>query len=157
MKNVFTSLTAILLVVWYSLSVIGFDVHTCSGSGKAFIATVVSGTGCDDIHPEHNAPCCECCQSESSLKDGSRDGDIHTKPCCTDNWQVIALTGVRTSKEEILANYLPAVQLGCNPALVQEAGKNLNLNSNSPRIFYRLASGSAVSRPCQEIYSVWRI
>ena len=157
MNNLLTKCAALVLVLWYSFSIIGFDVHICSGSGKAFIATVVSGTGCDDIHPEHDAPCCKCCLSETSVKDDSHDGDIHTKPCCTDEWQVIALTGTRTSKEEFFADSLHGVQFYFNPALVQGAGKNLNLNSNSPRIFYRLASGSAVSRPCQEIYSVWRI
>ena len=41
MKNFLTSLTAILLVIWYSLSVIGFDVHTCIGSGETYVATVI--------------------------------------------------------------------------------------------------------------------
>ena len=44
MKNLLTSLTAVLLVIWYSLSVIGFDVHTCSGSGESYVTTVIGGT-----------------------------------------------------------------------------------------------------------------
>ena len=53
MKALLIKLSAMLMVLWYSMSIIGFDVHTCNGSGKSFIATFVSGTGCEDIHPDH--------------------------------------------------------------------------------------------------------
>lgn len=157
MKNLLTKCAAVVLVLWYSLSVIGFDVHTCSGSGKTFIATIISGTGCDDIHPEHNAPSCKCCQKATAQLEDYDDCDLRTKPCCTDDWQAIALTGVRVNKDETSSESAISVRIALNQAFVQESYKNLDLNSNSPRIFYRLASGSAVARSCQEIYGVWRI
>ena len=40
MKGLLTKITAMLLVVWYSMSIIGFDIHTCSGSGESFVVTV---------------------------------------------------------------------------------------------------------------------
>lgn len=157
MKDLLTKCAAAVLVLWYSLSVIGFDVHTCSGSGRTFIATVISGTGCEDIHPEHNAPSCSCCQPESH-EDGRACGeDLRTKPCCTDDWQAIVLTGVRVNEKDQLSGFSKFGYIALNHALVQESYRNLNLYSNGPRIFYRLASGSAVARSCQEIYGVWRI
>ena len=157
MKNLLTKCAAIVLVLWYSLSVIGFDVHTCNGSGKAFIATIISGTGCDDIHPEHDTPSCKCCQKAGADQEDSCDASLRTKPCCTDDWQVISLTGVRAMKDKVLEDYICDMQFSFNPALVHDTCENLNLNSNISRIFYRLLPGSVAIRSCQEAYGVWRI
>lgn len=107
MKALLIKLSALLMVLWYSMSIIGFDVHTCSGSGKSFIATFVSGTECDDIHPDHvcgkgtcqakahHEGCCEAHSCAHGCSDEDCDGvKIMNKSCCTDDYQVIMLTGV---------------------------------------------------------------
>ena len=74
MKNLGTRIFAFLLVVWYSLSVIGFGVHTCSESNRSFLTNFISGVSCEDIHPADacKASCCSshkhknCCAHHSS-------------------------------------------------------------------------------------------
>ncbi len=113
MKALLIKLSAMLMVLWYSMSIIGFDVHTCNGSGKSFIATFVSGTGCEDIHPDHvcSKGTCQakahhegCCKAHSCAHDcGDEDCDdlkIMTRSCCTDDYQVIMLTGVPSDDDE---------------------------------------------------------
>lgn len=103
MKNRMLRFSAMLLVLWYCFSVIGFDVHTCKASGRSFIATVVSGLSCADIHPSHTCDhdlchshdgCCghEEHQDETSLKSES---------CCSDDYHVLALTGTVSEKDHL--------------------------------------------------------
>ena len=109
------NISAALLVVWYCLSIIGFDVHTCMSSGEVFIATFADGVGCGDIHPEHHCcgtSCCQethhhdhetssCCSSEHhSEPAGHRDFQaVDTKSCCTNDYQMIALSGCRIGND----------------------------------------------------------
>ena len=37
----FIRCTAVLIVLWYFFSIVGFDVHTCSHTGKSYVATFV--------------------------------------------------------------------------------------------------------------------
>ena len=53
MKKVCTKIFAALLVVWYLVGIIGFDMHTCNGSGRSFVVAFFEGMACEDIHPEH--------------------------------------------------------------------------------------------------------
>ena len=164
MKNVFTSLTAILLVIWYSLSVIGFDVHTCSGSGRTYIATVASGFSCADIHPDahgtraqHGQSCCKCCQKhnpDAGAETGGRQLD--RKPCCTDDFQVILLTGVRCAQESD-AEYVDGVEasLVCRNTVSDPLSSIINLSGL--RAFYKPRSGGIAPRDAMVVYNIWRI
>ena len=153
MKNVLTSISAVLLVVWYSLSVIGFDVHTCSGSGKTYIATFVSGFTCADIHPEHANAGCRCCDSHKEDTSSSR---LDRKPCCADDYQVILLTGVRVSQQD---------DKSCDSSLtiLQHDCDNWADNSYPTvflaglRAFYKPRSGDLMPRKIREVYNIWRI
>jgi hypothetical protein len=162
MKNVCTSLTAILMVVWYSLSVIGFDVHTCSGSGETYIATVASGFTCEDIHPgphgktaHHNHACCGCCHSEKSETADPELG-LDKNPCCTDDFQVILLTGTRGADEQRYSeaspqiyNFYVAEELTINPYS--------NLLLSDSKAFSGHYIGDIVSHNLQAVYNIWRI
>ncbi len=157
MKNVLTSISAMLLVVWYSLSVIGFDVHTCSTSGETYIATVASGFSCDDIHPDsHKASAhhahkgCKCCHSHKE-----DDSSLTTKPCCSNDYQVILLTGVRSSQDtDSEGGYKVALTLilpsGAN-------GQYSNVYNSGLMAFHKPRSGDIVQRDVQAIYNIWRI
>ena len=160
MKNVFTSLTAILLVVWYSLSVIGFDVHTCSGSGETYIATVASGFTCEDIHPgpheksaHHNHSCCGCCHSEKYATADPEQG-LDADPCCTDDFQVIMLTGTRGTDNQ--RNDEGAFQpTGTYVAEIHEYDSYIFLSDQE--VFLRPCDVGLVSHDLQAIYNIWRI
>ena len=78
MRKMFVKYMSALLVVWYSLSIIGFDVHSCKITGEVFVASLAGGISCEDVHPEHSCrahgSCCghdvvTCCEQE-------------TKSCC---------------------------------------------------------------------------
>ena len=155
MKNVFTNVSAIVLVLWYSLSVIGFDVHTCSGSGKTFIATVISGTACEDIHPDHDRKECSCCHHKDTAHK-QEDTTLSTKPCCTDDWQTIVLTGVRISEKH--SDYDGCCSGHC-PCIISTSDADfVNIKCMSGlRAFCKPDSGKISSRDFQRIYGVWRI
>ena len=155
MKNVVTSITAMLLVVWYSLSVIGFDVHTCSGSGRTFIATVISGTDCEDIHPGHVKSPCRCCHHNEDDTDSDGEG-IGTRPCCSDDWQMIVLTGVRTSEEH---DHFDECSCGVCPCILDLHAEIIHssIDVYGLRALYKPGSGDFVPLDVQRTYNIWRI
>ena len=105
MKNLVTRIFAAILVIWYSLSVIGFGVHTCSENKQVFLTSFISGIECEDIHPSEmcNAHCCSAakhknfCGHHTSEDDSAEQSDAAvkfcSKTCCTNDYQQIELTG----------------------------------------------------------------
>ena len=104
-----------LLVLWYSLSIIGFDVHSCMATGEVFIASLVGGIGCEDVHPEHSykshggrcwhhaVPSCCADHHEPSCCDHHQPGSQLDKAgCCSNDLQVLQITGVCLSDDERL-------------------------------------------------------
>ncbi len=130
MKEKLLRLSAMLLVLWYCFSVIGFNVHTCRASGRSFIATFVSGLSCSDIHPEHSCghdhsscasmetpSCCQghghshetpsCCHSDLPSCCSSHDEmSFECQDCCDDDHLALKLTGCVSEK----ANSIDQVQ-----------------------------------------------
>lgn len=95
MRNVFMKISALLLVMWYCMSIIGFDVHTCRESGRSFVTSCIVGTECEDIHPEHHHDhCCSGCGNHESSSEGEC---VSSDECCTDDIQVLVLTGSNTN------------------------------------------------------------
>ena len=160
MKNIFTKLSAMLLAVWYSLSIIGFDVHTCNGSGKTYIATVVGGFSCEDIHPGHgvsehsHVPGECCCHSHESEFDGGLE--ITPLPCCSDDYHVIYLTGVRSDDESERTGTLNGEGQYCILNTHIENPK-FNIFHSGLRAFYKPRSGDPVPLDVQVAYNIWRI
>ncbi len=101
MKKVIIKVFAAILLVWYSMSIIGFDVHTCSGSGRSFVVTFIEGLTCEDIHPEHvcdaSACCAEnhegCCSHHDDAPVFHDGVCVSAKSCCSSDYQVLAITG----------------------------------------------------------------
>ncbi len=110
MKNLSIKMFTALLLVWYSMSIIGFDVHTCNGSGRSFVVTFMEGFTCADIHPEHKcdkASCCTghhegCCGRQVADHPDCSYGDgvsIKAKSCCSNDYQVLDLTGTPAAND----------------------------------------------------------
>ena len=156
MKNVFTGISALLLVIWYSLSVIGFDVHTCSGSGETYIATVIGGTECEDIHPEHVKKPCPCCHHHAENHCEDNGQSVSKKPCCSDDWQMIVLTGVRVADERMVMTGNTEQIVSTYPALISE-----NIDSGfiptGRWAFPKPDPGNIIPQNFQKVYSIWRI
>lgn len=133
MRKMFVKYMSALLVVWYSLSIIGFDVHSCRSTGEVFVASLAGGVACEDVHPEHScrahggccghdvAACCEhgtktccehgtksCCTHEAEPCCGHEDqqtgSQVSKSDCCSNDLQVLELTGVYASSERITDN-----------------------------------------------------
>ena len=101
MKKFLMNMSAALLVVWYCLSIIGFGVHTCTSSGETFIATFADGVECADIHPEHHCCGASCCSSKhhGSVEAHHESQAVDAKPCCSNEYQAIVLSGCRTDND----------------------------------------------------------
>jgi hypothetical protein len=108
----FVKYMSALLVVWYSLSVIGFDVHSCKSTGEVFVASLAGGIACEDVHPDHSCKahgsCCgqkvsACCSHDEHPCCGHEDhqtGSQVSRPdCCSNDLQVLLLTGMNVSHE----------------------------------------------------------
>jgi hypothetical protein len=157
MKNRLTSVVAILLGLWYSLSVIGFGLHTCSRSGETYIATVASGFSCEDIHSAshvdrdcHEHSDCGCCHRHETENE-----ELTTIPCCTNDYHVIALTGLRCVQDSDDADW-------CNLEMTQlhhygAEYPGLNIHYSGLRAFYKPSSRDIVPRDVQAVYNIWRI
>ncbi len=166
MKKMIMKILAVMLTVWYSMSIIGFDVHTCNGSGRSFVVTFIEGLTCEDIHPEHRCEktsCCSgdhetCCASrhESCGLDNDSGLQIKTKSCCSNDYQVLALTGTVNGGghdhfDECLCGLCPCAGFPvCEVPAVEYGYKSIE---------YLNDSGSGVASACerQAALRVWRI
>lgn len=107
MRKMFVKYASVLLVLWYSLSIIGFDVHSCKSTGEVFVASLAGGVSCEDIHPEHSCKshggcCCHhenesCCAGHETEH---ADSHVAKEDCCSNDLQVLQLTGVQMSDNE---------------------------------------------------------
>lgn len=87
MKKMIVRFSAMLLVLWYCFSVIGFNVHTCNASERSFVATFISGQTCADIHTDHEKTCCHHHECDSGMSASL------TADCCQDDYHVLSITG----------------------------------------------------------------
>ncbi len=160
MKNVIIKILAVLLTAWYSMSIIGFDVHTCSGSGESFVVTFVNGLTCADVHPDH------VCDKNACCPDRPDDGccchhhdhgySFKAKSCCSSDYQVLTLTGTVSQNDhdhfdECSCGLCPCVGLPTSVAPALSHENNLTAYVHDPDS----GVGSACER--QAALRVWRI
>jgi len=175
MRNVLIKVVAVLLAVWYSMSIIGFDVHTCSGSGRSFVASFVEGMTCEDIHPEHvcspESCCAEAQESHSCCGHSHHDQEcvidhsdclycdgsaIKAESCCSNDYQVLVLTGTLTSDDhrhydECSCGLCPCVEFPLD--LVPDPISLQLLLSH----IHKPDSGLSAAGDRQAALSIWRI
>jgi len=89
-RSVITKILALVMVVFYVLSMGGINVHTCSHTGNRYVTFLFEGISCADIHPghvhEHHHDCASCCEEEHHDCDGE-DG------CCRNDSHLLQITG----------------------------------------------------------------
>ncbi len=161
MKNVTIKIFAVLLTVWYSMSIIGFDVHTCSGSGESFVVTFIKGLTCEDIHPEHSckAGACHADASENGCcchHEDESDFSFRSKSCCSNDYQVLELAGTLNSAGH---GHYDECSCGLCPCVVLQVCETPDIFHESKLIAYFTRSGSVFAKVCerQAALSVWRI
>ena len=108
MKNLSLRIFAAILLVWYSLSIIGFGIHTCSENNRSFLTSFIDGSSCEDIHPSElcGHSCCskpvqkvqhKCCCShhDDEHKNAAEEDELMLaqKKCCYNDYQQLDITG----------------------------------------------------------------
>lgn len=159
MRNVVIKVVAVLLAVWYLMSIVGFDVHTCNGSGRSFIASFVEGMTCEDIHPEHVCDPSACCADSHDDHSccGHCDGTaFEAKSCCSNDYQVLQLTGTVSSDDhrhydECACGHCPCVEFPLN--LMPHPSSSQLLLSH----IHKPDSGLSAAGDRQAALSTWRI
>lgn len=154
MERTVAKVTALLLVVWYSMSIIGFAIHTCSGTGESFVVTFVDGLGCVDIHPEHHCAEGTCCSHSHECNEAKEHDCIGAKACCSNDYQVLALTGTVSDEKGIGDALSSFIYSNC-----------ININIFEPALAaFGHMSRCVKSDPCpgslydmQSAFGVWRI
>lgn len=150
MKKAFSNIVAFVLMIWYFLSVIGFDVHTCGSTGRVFVSPVVtaecsvSGQGGECL-----CGCCSHCnETEADVPEFSEGS------CCSDDYQALAITGGVSSEKH---RYFDECSCGlCPAALLSEAGalRNVCFRMLSCRLPDKLLLSPS---DYQALISVWLI
>lgn len=170
MKNVVMKISALLLSVWYCLSIIGFDVHTCSSEGVSHVMTSFTSIDCETIHGDHRCsgahhhdcdhPECHAHHAHGAAEDCSckTDGEthIHTQKCCTDDYQTIVLTGVRVDENHSHYDECHCGNCPCVEATACDALSLLLASVNKEKHIVIPDSGLIVPE-VQALFGIWRI
>lgn len=80
-KKSMQGVLAMLLIIWYTLSITGLDVHHDYEHGKTYIVACAFGTSCERIHPH------------SHCHDGEGDACMEDEDCCSDEFHLILSQG----------------------------------------------------------------
>ena len=158
MRNVVHKICALMLAVWYFMSIIGFGVHTCRGSHRAFLTTFISEVVCEDIHPEHLCSSGHhCCggHQEHGCCGHHADSAFESSSCCSDDFVVLSLTGTAPSSEE---NGCSLCHCWHGPAEVSVASlHHLLAFQEINRIIQEPDSGVPAPGDVQSLLGIWRI
>lgn len=150
MKKAFTNIAAFVLMIWYCLSVIGFDVHTCGSTGRVYVSPVVMAEcAVSEQDGECHCGCCSHCNDTGTDASGFRDAS-----CCSDDYQVLTITGSTSSENH---RHFDECSCGlCPCVLMSESGVLKNLYART--LSYRLPDkGLSFPSDYQAVLSVWLI
>lgn len=155
MKNVFMKYFSALLALWYCLSIIGFDVHSCTSTGEKFVVSTFVGGTCADVHPEHacNAHGCHCGHHHDAEE--HHDESLRKSQCCTNDLQVLSVTGVNISDNQRHYDGWSAADFVC---VVPDTFEIINTGVINTLLRSRSLPDSGVVAPdVQALHMVWRI
>lgn len=133
---------AVLLVIWYLVSIIGFGIHTCMDGHHSFVTTFVSEVSCEDMHDDHAHDC--------------DDHDSFSQvPCCSDDFMVLSVTGTAPSFENDF-DECHIEQFPFAEALLSDI-HDLSVKSEISRIMSLPDSGLIIPGNIQSVLGIWRI
>lgn len=110
MKNVLMKYLSVLMTVWYCLSIIGFDIHSCVRTGERYVTSAIGGVECIDIHPEHS---CHAHHHEGE--------EVEDPDCCTNDIIVLFAETLVSSDNHRHASDCGADCCSCVPCLISDA------------------------------------
>ena len=164
MKGLITKVFAALLVGWYLMGVIGFGVHTCSGSGKSFVVAFYEEMTCEEVHPEHGHVH-DCCAHHHDTHEESVDhSDCHfcdgvcisPKSCCSNDYQALELAGILSQDDSRSADEYSSWHYPCIDIMTCDAGCQTSLK-RIIKYIHEPESGQELLRDRQAVLSTWRI
>lgn len=154
MRKVSVKIFSLFLVLWYCISIIGFDVHTCRASGHSFVSSSLVGYSCEDIHPEHS--CSDhghdCCHGHDGCS--ARDC-IHDGGCCENEFHMLTLTGLNQDEGHRHFDVCHCGLCPCVENLVSDILPDLTMGG-----MLRISgpgSGLIVPENAQAVFGIWRI
>lgn len=155
MKSVFLKYVSALMALWYCLSIIGFDVHSCTVTGSTFVNSVLNGTTCEEVHPEHDC-CCHgsCCHNACSHDHEAPSSEEvdENDDCCTNEIEVLDSEGVAAAEDNACDMYDATSVL----AFVENDYNSL-LRTESAAVSYKPDSGHFRQPDILAVLSIWRI
>lgn len=151
MRRMPMKISAIALVIWYFVSIVGFGIHTCSTTQRTFLTSFISGMTCEDIHPEDH---CE----ESHHCSDKQCCSHHSEECedCEDDFMALSITGTAHSSESDSF-------IGCHHGLAvceMPVYESISISSSNPEVLKILLqpdSGFIVPGDVQSYLAIWRI
>ena len=155
MKSVFLKYVSALMALWYCLSIIGFDVHSCTVTGSTFVNSVLNGTTCEEVHPEHDCCCHGSCCHNACRHDheapSSEEVDENDE-CCTNEIEVLDSEGVAAAEDNACDMHDATSAL----AFVENDYNSL-LRTESAAVSYKPDSGHFRQPDILAVLSIWRI
>lgn len=156
-RNVLIRVSAIFVLIWYSLGIIGFNVHTCNARERSFIVSFLEDMSCESIHPSDHCgaeqACCCCCSHHTADQHSDSDESIDEPECCTDEYQVItSLTDRVDDSKRFLFSDLKSHCLILSDPL--DAMSTLHYHGSSSDFLSRSCHDS---RGIRVLCNVWRI
>lgn len=158
MKKLIVRFCAMLLVLWYCFSVIGFNVHTCKASGRSFVATFISGLTCADIHPGHTCDKehCGAAHEKACCHHHDCNGGMpafRTAACCQNDHIVLSITGCSSEDNNRQHDFCSCAFYACVdlPAFI------IRHQTSGIHEFIEHFPGLIVHRDRQSLLNIWRI
>ncbi len=156
MKGRVLRFSALLLVLWYCFSVIGFGIHTCKASDRSFVATFVGGLTCADIHPDHKCDKDHCCSHASHDCCGHSDkgrASIQTESCCSNDYHALVITGCTSDDEDRDDIMSETVTFSA----VKVVSTDFQSDIASYKYRHKPDSGPRLNVDIQSVLNIWRI
>ena len=102
---------ACLMALWYLVSAVGLNVHTCSGTGEVFVSSLAAGTSCEVIHPSygsHSEKDCCCCGHENETEEG-----VSKQDCCNNESVMLVHNGCTEDSFLLSQLMVQALDMNC--------------------------------------------
>lgn len=138
MRNMPMKICAVLMALWYLMSIVGFDVHICHSTHHE---------PCHEHHAEEHHDC--CCHHENTESEVSFS-------CCSDDYLVLNLPVIVSSHEDDLEEKGPSADFHPYTCHVPD----ICISMSEYRIHNKWSlpdSGLIAEGDVQSVLNIWRI